>query len=102
MVSGELLRTESGGFLVKLDGHEFDHRPSLEVVNHSPDGFAWGYFGSGPSQLALAILIHYAGKTFARENYMEYKIDVISQLDPNKGFKLTNDEIIAWIKDHEL
>src|SRR6185437_10265213 len=28
----------------------------LDLVNHSPDGFAWGYGGSGPSQLALALL----------------------------------------------
>ena len=27
-----------------------------QVVNHSPDGFEWGYTGSGPAQLALAIL----------------------------------------------
>ena len=28
----------------------------LDVSNHSPSGFEWGYYGSGPSQLALAIL----------------------------------------------
>jgi hypothetical protein len=27
-----------------------------EIANHSPDGFEWGYGGSGPAQLALAIL----------------------------------------------
>ena len=32
-------------------------RKSLAVYNHSPDGFAWGYGGSGPAQLALAILL---------------------------------------------
>lgn len=31
----------------------------LEVANHSPTGFAWGYGGSGSAQLALAILCHY-------------------------------------------
>ena len=29
---------------------------SLKVVDHSPDGFQWGYLGSGPAQLAAAIL----------------------------------------------
>lgn len=29
--------------------------PRLDLVRHSPDGFQWGYGGSGPSQLALAI-----------------------------------------------
>ena len=28
----------------------------LDLYNHSPDGFEWGYAGSGPAQLALAIL----------------------------------------------
>ena len=33
-----------------------DHRRlspdrSLDVVNHSPSGFEWGYAGSGPAQL---------------------------------------------------
>lgn len=29
--------------------------PSLLLANHSPTGFEWGYLGSGPSQLSLAI-----------------------------------------------
>lgn len=33
-----------------------DPRPSQRLWNHSPAGFEWGYFGSGPAQLALAIL----------------------------------------------
>jgi hypothetical protein len=28
----------------------------LDLDNHSPDGFEWGYGGSGPAQLALALL----------------------------------------------
>lgn len=31
-------------------------RPRLDIENHSPTGFSWGYEGSGPAQLALAIL----------------------------------------------
>ena len=33
--------------------------PRHDLVNHSPTGFAWGYGGSGPSQLALALLAHF-------------------------------------------
>ena len=29
---------------------------SLQVVDHAPDGFQWGYNGSGPAQLSAAIL----------------------------------------------
>jgi hypothetical protein len=32
-----------------------------DIVNHSPTGFSWGYAGSGPAQLALAILADYFG-----------------------------------------
>src|SRR4051812_39332411 len=32
---------------------------SFKIRNHSPDGFEWGYAGSGPAQLALAILLDY-------------------------------------------
>lgn len=33
----------------------------LDVSNHSPDGFEWGYGGSGPAQLALALCIDALG-----------------------------------------
>lgn len=36
-----------------------DPAPSQRLRNHSPDGFQWGYSGSGPAQLALAILLDY-------------------------------------------
>lgn len=47
------------------DGHLESHAseswlplaPSLKEVNHSPTGFEWGYGGSGPHQLAFAILL---------------------------------------------
>ena len=32
--------------------------PRLDLWNHSPTGFEWGYGGSGPAQLALALLAH--------------------------------------------
>jgi uncharacterized protein DUF6166 len=32
---------------------------SLQVANHSPTGFEFGYPGSGPAQLALAILLDF-------------------------------------------
>ncbi len=34
----------------------------LGVMRHSPTGFEWGYSGSGPAQLALAILVDALGK----------------------------------------
>jgi hypothetical protein len=42
---------------VKLNDQVLDPARSQKVRNHSPDGFSWGYAGSGPSQLALAVLL---------------------------------------------
>lgn len=43
---------------VYVDGEQLDPAESQAVFNHSPDGFSWGYGGSGPAQLALALLLH--------------------------------------------
>ncbi len=48
---------EHGAGLVTVDGVPLDAAPSQALWNHSPCGFAWGYGGSGPAQLALAILL---------------------------------------------
>ena len=46
---GTVVREDANGVWTPLD-------PRYDLRNHSPTGFAWGYGGSGPSQLALAIL----------------------------------------------
>lgn len=35
--------------------------PRHDLYNHSPNGFAWGYEGSGPAQLALAVCAEVLG-----------------------------------------
>jgi hypothetical protein len=42
--------------------------PRWELRNHSPTGFEWGYGGSGPAQLALAILTEHLGDDRAALN----------------------------------
>lgn len=74
---------------VKKNGELFDHKLSLKIRNHSPDGFAWGYYGSGPSQLALAILLEEAGENLAEEFYQEFKVRIIAGL-PCKNTEKTN------------
>ena len=43
--------------VVTVDERPLNPEPSQELWNHSPDGFNWGYGGSGPAQLALALLL---------------------------------------------
>ena len=46
----------------------------LDVYAHSPSGFAWGYGGSGPAQLALALLVDALGdREMALRHYHDFK-----------------------------
>ena len=87
----------SGGYSrVEINGQVLATGRSLKVENHSPTGFEWGYGGSGPSQLALAIMLE-AGlsDTEARSLYMQYKRDVVASLDYEDA--LTGAQVLDWI-----
>lgn len=61
-------------------------KDSQAVRNHSPDGFSWGYSGSGPAQLALAILLDYTEDVQqALQHYQEFKSHVIAALPQEVG-----------------
>ena len=76
---------------------------SLELVNHSPSGFEWGYGGSGPAQLALALLLDYTGdEAVALDHYQELKTEVVSQLacaGSEGRWRLTASEIDAALRE---
>ena len=78
----------------QIDTSTYPLNPRLDLRPHSPTGFAWGYAGSGPSQLAVAILADYYGDDhFALARYMAFEFAVIASLDPTKGWKLTGSDI---------
>ena len=74
---------------------------SLELANHSPSGFEWGYTGSGPAQLALALLLDYTDdEDVALAEYMAFKNEVVSRLEcsgPDQRWRLTGSEIEAVV-----
>jgi len=53
---------------VWLDGHVLDIRQSQLIYKHS-FSFSWGYAGSGPSQLALAIMLELTGKAAGYQDF---------------------------------
>jgi hypothetical protein len=72
--------------------------PRLDLYNHSPTGFEWGYCGSGPAQLALAILADHLGDDEQAFNlYQRFKWAVIAEL-PRKRWTLTSENILQAIK----
>lgn len=77
--------------IVLVDGEPLPQRQDL--VNHSPDGFEWGYRGSGPAQLSLAILAFLYGDEFALQHYQFFKEAVIGRLPREEDWIMTSDEI---------
>lgn len=85
---------ESGHAVVNVDGSPLP--PRFDLKNHSPDGFSWGYRGSGPAQLALAILAHHfsildnnqeLADAKALRLYQRFKEKLIASL-PEEGWQI--------------
>lgn len=68
------------------------------IVRYSPDGFNWGYGGSGPADLALSILADFFGTEEIPPNiYQQFKRKFI---EPVGGeLRITGNEILDWTKD---
>lgn len=83
---------------VTINGVKLSPAPSLKVRNHSPTGFAWGYSGSGPSQLALAILLK-AGVPADRAQtfYFKFRDQFIAPLK-RESFAIRVD-VLAWVAE---
>ena len=76
---------------VTVDGRRLN--PRLDLWNHSPSGFEWGYNGSGPAQLALAILADHCGDDRqAFDFHHRFKWAVIAEL-PRRRWELASEEI---------
>jgi hypothetical protein len=85
---------------VFLDGEPLSPRKSQKVRNHSPDGFCWGYEGSGPAQLALAILLELTDENTATHLYQGFKRDIIAALPMDEDFSLPFVRVENWLRAH--
>ena len=84
-------RREGYAVVVTVDGRRL--KPRQDLWNHSPSGFEWGYCGSGPAQLALAILADHCGNDQEALNlYQRFKWAVVTEL-PFRHWTLESDEI---------
>ena len=84
-------RREGYAVIVTVNGRPLN--PRLDLWNHSPTGFEWAYAGSGPAQLALAILAdHFGNDEQALNFYQRFKWAVIAEL-PRKGWTLTSRDV---------
>ena len=77
-------------------GHVLPLEPSLRLRQHSPTGFEWGYAGSGPSQLALALLLDATGDREAAENnYQRFKGEVVCGLPD--AWVMDRQAVLDWV-----
>lgn len=87
---------------VWINGKELLPDKSQSVYNHSPDGFNWGYEGSGCAQLAIAILLKCLGDTkYAKDItsvYQDFKREFIAKLKLDEEFEI-NVDINKWISE---
>ena len=75
---------------VTVDGMPLDPRPDL---CSSPVGFEWGYNGSGPKQLAIAILADFLhDENEALALCQSFRESIISKL-PRENWTLTSEQI---------
>jgi hypothetical protein len=89
-----------GGAVVTVDGVPLPLR--LDLRNHSPSGFEWGYGGSGPAQLALAILAaHFGDDDRALATYQRFKARTIAGLDGD-AWSLSREDIDRAVAALEL
>ena len=82
--------------VIETDGKEkFSSKSLYHVVRHSPDGFQWGYGGSGPSDLALSMLTDAVGKELAEQYYQLFKADFIAGC--GNHLVIFQQDILEWV-----
>lgn len=70
------------------------------LVRHSPDGFSWGYGGSGPSELALNLVYDATGEEPEPALYQAFKTRFVRQWPTDAGWQITQDTILAFVAEH--
>jgi Family of unknown function (DUF6166) len=96
-------RTEHGAaVIVEEDGEFRALDPRHDLRCHSPTGYEWGYSGSGPAQLALALAADVLqDDEKAQDVYQRLKFKLIGGL-PDQGWILTEERLRTTIAAIEL
>lgn len=107
-------RTFGGDVRVAIREDDQTVRELDHVVVHSPDGFEWGYGGSGPADLALSILADYFEERVAAEElrqgeferivkirswayHQSFKRDFIATADRD-GWEISEEAVDQWLE----
>ncbi|MBM4445520.1 MAG: hypothetical protein FJ020_09530 [Chloroflexi bacterium] len=82
-------------YTVTKDEAVFPPVPSQMLLGGCPIGFSWGYGGSGPAQLALALLYDVTrDKDVALRHYQRFKCDCVAGWGDH--WQITDEDVMAW------
>lgn len=82
------------------ESKELPLEPSLKLRNHSPTGFSWGYAGSGPAQLALALLYDVTSDPELSLSYYQFfKDDFVAMWGAE--WAILSRTILDWLRVEE-
>jgi len=84
-------------FVERDNGSIDELDPRFDLERRSPTGFAWGYSGSGPRQLALAVLADCCSDETALRAHQRFKEDVIAEQDGDGRFELTEEDVRDYL-----
>ena len=91
---------EAGELVVTKDGKPLSPAPSQKLFNHSPDGFQWGYGGSGPAQLALALLLDVTGDPeLSVRLHQTFKTHFVAAW--GEKWQIWSDDVETWIEENK-
>lgn len=83
-----------------VEGATRDLPLHLDVYRHSPSGFEWGYHGSGPAQLALALCVEVVGPARALRVHQAVKERLVAPLDGD-DWVLSGHQVLQVIEAEE-
>lgn len=96
MSAVRIFRGEARTRAVTVDGQPLPLH--LELRKASPTGHEWGYGGSGPAQLALAILAECIDDDEeAVRLHQDFKWEWIAQLEQHESWEIRSDDVRAWV-----
>lgn len=92
----------TGDVVVSRNGNSKRVNIPRTLVKHSPDGFEWGYGGSGPADFALNILYFFTDNIrFSYAHYQDFKWQFVATI-PKKGGTIKGDAIRQWIVKRDV
>ena len=87
----------AGRASVTIDGRPLPLH--LDIVHRSPTGHEWGFWGSGPAQLALAILMTVTDRAEAKLRYEAFRRSVTARITRD-SWTLTTVQVEEWLRQH--